>query len=76
MQSEFHSWKNDVCFGFLIAAMFAITAIGVIAGPLTLDANFAKTREIPVTLRNADKRAPQARYTVPLQVLAKLSGRQ
>jgi hypothetical protein len=56
--------------------MFAITAIGVIAGPLTLDANFAKTREIPVTLRNGDKRAPQARYTVPLQVLAKLSGRQ
>ena len=37
MQFQLHSQQNDLCFGCLIAAVFAINLAGTIAGFMDLD---------------------------------------
>ena len=60
--SKFHPWKNDICFAFLMASVFAITVAGAIAGYRDLArgrveaADFAKTKEAPAALRGAGEK--------------------
>ena len=66
--AQFHQRKNDFCFGFLIAAVFAITLVGAVAGSLDLvrgraGEESAKTREVSVALRGTGEQASNVSHT-------------
>ncbi len=66
--AQFHQRKNDFCFAFLIAAVFAITLVGAVAGSLDLvrgraGGESAKTQEVSVALRGPGEQASNVAHT-------------
>ncbi len=57
---EFHRRKNDFCFAFVIAAMFAVTIVGAVAGYRDIargaaGVQAAKAQAAPVAHRETGK---------------------
>jgi hypothetical protein len=66
--AKFQAGKNDFFFAFVVAAMFAVTVVGAVAGVLDLararvDVFVAKTQEAPAAARGAGRQALQVART-------------
>jgi len=57
-----HPRKNDFFFAFLLAAVFAVTIVGEVAGVVSVarraDTEVAKARQAPAAARSVGEQAP------------------
>jgi len=65
--SKFHPAKNDICFAFVMAAVFVVTIVGAVAG--TMDqargpviATPADTEATSVAFRSTGEQEPEAAH--------------
>ncbi|HEX4583665.1 MAG TPA: hypothetical protein VH183_02465 [Burkholderiaceae bacterium] len=79
-QARFQAGKNDFFFAFVVAAMFAFTVVGVVAGVLDLARGnagvvVAKAQELPGAARSAGAQVTQVARADPGRRLPALAGR-